>query len=457
MDNNDSPDVDGYSVSLISTRLKELSHSSDNSAKDVLPLCRNLLNEAFLSLNTPIYAKQMALGTVDNNLGLIKPYALLKAKDHREPDGSTLLSLVEYMLSIIRTHGPQDLDVNFPASILSSDPYAAPFHISCKNIIFCLEELKELLKRADGNQDTNLEMHMLSPFLNTKYFCFTFRKERLRILRFFYPFRRVNYLSESSHALLANVTQEETIGGMKDSLLLEKYIDDANTSLERHKKELTSKIDCPGKITLHDKFKSIIIYLLKFIEFTDVKHFDENEEFVGKILNNLEGFYYILKTSSLTEVLNPEDENMIEYVKDIIFASNKALMRETNCSLLVKNLKQLKKVAYQMWHVCLKQMSKHPWAAEFEMDEMSNSLSKLLLIDVISDTSLGHWKLKFVSLTNQEEILTKCPYDKCCICDTPFVDADGNTKSRDIAVLSRCPHLFCTTCLAKSFAASESE
>ena len=453
MDNNhDSPNVDEYPVSVISTRLKELSVSSDNSAINILPLCSNLLNEAFLSPNTPEYAKQMALGTVDNHFGRIKPYTLLKAKDHREPDGTTLLNLVENMLSIIRTHGPQDLNVSIHESILSSDPYAAPFNISCKNIIFSLEEFKELLKRADGNQETNLETRMLSPFLNTVYFCFTLRQERLRILRFFYPFRQVNNLSGSSYALLAKVTQEETIGGMKDSLLLEKYIDDANTSLERHKKELSCKIDCPGKITLHDKFKSIIIYLLRFIEFTDVKNFDETEEFGEKILNNLEGFHYILKTSSLTEVLNPENENMIEYFKDIIFASNKAFMRESNCSSLAKSLKQLKHEAYQLWHMCLKQMSRHPWATEHDIF-FEYPLRKVLLVDVITEPSTKHWKLKFASLTNEEEILNECPYDECCICNAPFVDADGDTKSRDIAVLSRCPHLFCVPCLVKSFGA----
>ena len=450
--NNDSPNVGGYSVSVISTRLKELSVSSDNLAKDTLPLCRNLLNEAFLSLNTPEYTKQIALLTVDTNLGLIKPYTLLKAKDHREPDGTTVLSLLEYMLSIVRTHGLQDLDVSIHESILSTDP-RAPFNISCQNIIYCLEEFKELLKRADGNQDTDLETHILSPFLNTEYFCTTLRKERLGILRFFYPFQRVNDLSDSSHALLANVTQTETFGGMKDSLLLEKYIDDANTSLESHKKELSCKIDCTGKITLHDKFKSIIIYLLRFIEFTDVKNFDENEEFVEKILNNLDGFYYILKTSSLTEVLNPENENMIEYFKDIIFASNQALMQETDCSLLVKKLQQLIKVAYQLWHMCLKQMSVHPaWATEYDIF-FEYPLRTLLLVDVVTEPSTKHWKLKFASLTNQDEILNECPYDECCICNAPFVDADGNTESRDIAVLSRCPHLFCVPCLVKSFVA----
>ena len=457
MDNNtDSFNVDEYSVFTVLRRVQELSHLTDNFAIITLPLCRNLLNKAFLSLNSPEYSKIIALASIEFCFSQIKPYTLLKAKDHREQDGTTLLSIVEYMLSFIRTHGPQELDVNFHEIIISSDPCAELYKSTCKNVIACLEEFRELLKRADGNQFTDLELQRLSPFLSTEYFSLAPRNISLRILRFFYPFKRVRVLSDYSATSLANITEEETKGGMQDSLLLQKYIDNANTSLESHKKELSCKIDCPGKITLRDKFMSIIIYLLRFIEITDVKNFDETEEFGGKILNNLKGFYYILITSSLTEVLNPENENMIEYFKDIIFATNEALRRESNCSSLENILKKLKNVAYQLWHMCLKQMSTHPFAAECKIF-LDYQLRRVLQADVITEASLGHWKLKFASFTNKEEILAKCPYDECCICSVPFFEVDENSESSDIAVLPRCPHLFCITCLAKSLGASQSE
>ena len=430
--------------------------SPDSFAIGALHLCKNFLKKTLLSQNVTQRFKRAAFGAIDFCLNLIKPYTLLRAKDHIAPDGTSLLSHVEYMLSIIRSHGPQQLDdLNLQEDLQSLQLSEVNLKTNCKNIVVSLQEFEELLKRVDGNEAPNLDLNRPTPFLNTEYFSFTYENggERFQITRFFYPFERVRDLSEKSMETVFTNACEKIRGTEQYSVLFGKYLENASKFFESHTNELNSE-NHPTKLSVMDKCNFIITYLMKFNSFFDITNFDETNELDKKILYNMDGIFNILITLPLTEVLHPKtNKSMIAYFKDIIVASNISLRENPNCPRLVTILKSIKIVAYQLWHMCLKQVAKIERAAVCELFLESDTIE----VDVNTETSSMHWKLKFASFINKEEILAKCPYGDCCICDVPFGDVDEKSESEDIAVLPGCPHLFCVSCLEKSFEASESE
>ena len=433
--------------------------SPDSFAIGTLHLCKNFLEKTLLSQNVTLRFKRAAFGAIDFCLNLIKPYTLLRAKDHIAPDGTSLLSHVEYMLSIIRSHGPQQLDdLNFREDLQSSQITEVNLKTNCRNIVVCLQEFEELLKRVDGNEAPNLDLNRPTPFLNTEYFSFTYENEgdRFQITRFFYPFERVWNLSEKSMETIFSDIYEKIRGTEQYSVLFEKYLENASKFFESHTNELNSE-NHPTKLSVMEKCNFIITYLMKFNSFFDIINFDETNEIEKKILNNMDGICNILINLPLTEVLHPKtNKSMIVYFKDIIVAADISLWENPNCPRLVTMLKNIKIVAYQLWHMCLKQVAKIERAAVCELF-FEAQYKDTIEADVITEASSKHWKLKFASFINKEEILAKCPYGDCCICDVPFGDVDEKSESEDIAVLPGCPHLFCVSCLEKSFVATDSE
>ena len=427
---------------------------ADNLAEKTLSRCRNLLNKIFLSESATDSGKRMALETIDWVLNIIKPHTLIGEKD---TDRTTLLNVIDYMISIIETHGPPQLDdMNIIEDIISLRPTEIFLKVSCRNVILCLEEFKELLKRADGNQTTDHQLDDRSPFLGTEYFSFLPGEQTTRVERYFYPFEPVDLLSANSVIELTKIIDEETNRAIPNSLLLEKYIKKANVCLESHKNELSCENN-PLKMSLDEKFMTMIMYLMRFTELIDVGNFDENQELNKKVLNNLRDFYYILTTLPLTQVLKPIGaQKMISYFKDVIFASTIALTPPDSSyeSSLVQILMKLKTAAYQLWHMCLKQLAPLNKAAACVI-YLEYQAQMDIQADVITENSLSDWKVKFGRLANKEEVLSGCNLDSCCICFQPFVDEDTNSTPRDLAVLPKCIHLFCVECLEQSIAKSE--
>ena len=279
-------------------------------------------------------------------------------------------------------------------------------------------------------------------------------EETLRVERYFYPFEPVDLFSTNRAIELTKIIDEETNGAMPNSLLLEKYIKKANMCLESHKNELSCENN-PIKMSLDEKFTTMIMYLMRFTELIDVENFDENQEPNKKVLKNLKDFYYILTTLPLTQVLNPFDtQKTITYFKDVIFAITTALTPDQKYSSLVQILMKLHTAAYQLWHMCLKQETTVNKAAACVI-YLEYQAQMDIQADVITENSLSDWKVKFGRLANKEEVLSGCNLDSCCICFQPFVDEDTNSTPRDLAVLPKCIHLFCVECLEQSIAKSE--
>ena len=451
---NESTTFDEDAVFTVIVDMFEQLNLSDNLAERTLSRCRNLLNNVFLSESATDSDKRRAIEKIDLVLNLIKPYTLIGEKD---TDRTTLLTLIDYMISIIETHGsPQLDDTNIMEDIISLRPTEIFLKVSCRNVILCLEEFKEVLKRADGNQTTDHQLDYRSPFLTSEYFCFFFLSEEqtLRVERYFYPFEPVDLFSTNRAIELTKIIDEETNGAMPNSLLLEKYIKKANVCLESHKNELSCENN-PIKMSLDEKFTTMIMYLMRFTELIDVENFDENQEPNKKVLKNLKDFYYILTTLPLTQVLNPFDtQKTITYFKDVIFAITTALTPDQKYSSLVQILMKLHTAAYQLWHMCLKQETTVNKAAACVI-YLEYQAQMDIQADVITENSLSDWKVKFGRLANKEEVLSGCNLDSCCICFQPFVDEDTNSTPRDLAVLPKCIHLFCVECLEQSIAKSE--
>ena len=437
---------------FINDIIREQENVTDNHAERILSLCKNLLNKILLSKSATDSSKRKALFSIDSSLNQIKPYTLIGTKN---TDRTTLLSIIEYMISIIETYGPPQIDdISISQDIISLPPHEMYIRVYCRNIILCLQEFMEVLKRADGNQTTDHPVNGDSPFLNNEYFSFVSFPATMSIKRHFYPFDRVNSFSGNSIIKLKNIIDEEINGAMPNSLLLEKYIKKANVCLESHKNELNCE-DNPIKMSLDEKFMTIIMYLLRFPELIDVENFDKTQELNKKVLNNLEDFYYMLITLPLTQVLKPIDsQKMITYFKDIIYAGTIAKTRNANYpSPLEKILMKVNTAAYQLWHMCLKQETPYSYTAA-SVIILEHRIEKVSQAPFITANSWNDWKLKFALLANEEEVLSKCPFDTCCICLEPFVDEYANSVPRDLAVLPKCIHLVCVECLKQIIAES---
>ena len=137
---NESTTFDEDAVFTVIVDMFEQLNLSDNLAERTLSRCRNLLNNVFLSESATDSDKRRAIEKIDLVLNLIKPYTLIGEKD---TDRTTLLTLIDYMISIIETHGsPQLDDTNIMEDIISLRPTEIFLKVSCRNVILCLEEFK---------------------------------------------------------------------------------------------------------------------------------------------------------------------------------------------------------------------------------------------------------------------------------------------------------------------------
>ena len=450
---NESQTFDEWVITCISDIALVQENLTGNHPETILSLCGDLLGEVLFSQSATNSSQRMAFDSIDCFLNQIKPYTLIGTKN---TDRTTLLTITEYMISIIESHGPKEIDDNSIIQDIRSLPTPAMFlRVSCRNVILCLKEFEEVLRRADGGRTTYHELTSNSPFLSNEYFSFSFGQEKMSVKRYFYPFERVNSLSDNSIIELTNIIDEETNGAMPNSLLLEKFIKMANVCLESHNNELSCENN-PINMSLDERFMTMIIYLKIFPQLIDVENFDRTQELNKKVLNNLEDFYYMLTTLPLTQVLKPTNSpKMITYFKDIIFACTVAESPILNYrSPLVKILAKVKIAAYQLWHMCLKQETTLSKAAACVII-LEYRAQNIVLADVITNKSLNDWKLKFARLAYKEDVLSKCPNDTCCICLEPFVDKRTNSVPRDVAVLPKCIHLFCVDCLEQNIALSE--
>ena len=243
---------------------------------------------------------------------------------------------------------------------------------------------------------------------------------------------------------------------------MEKYVEDARSRINDHGIKLNDA-NCYTKRLLHIKFRSITRYLVRFTQLVNVKNFDRSKTLSKNILQNLDGFSYMLYSLPLVAIFNLSYLKwVVIYVKDIIYAIYLVLRVKTNCNLLHGKLNKLKTVSYQLWHMCLKQLSSYSrdvWY-EFVLEIIPSGNSvKVYEANVITEESREFWNKKFGEMKSKKDVLKNWKEEECNVCYTKNADLLNEDLNLwyfpDIAVLPDCVHFFCIPCLTMIFKYSE--
>ena len=137
---------------------------------------------------------------------------------------------------------------------------------------------------------------------------------------------------------------------------MESYINDANSSLQNHKKNLLE-----GKPLTENYIEAKLIaikdYLIAFRTRLFHNYFQPDRETEIQIIDNLNGMSFIIHSFPLTQVLQPSSyDPKLKYLKKILVFAHK-IFNDRNISCSVRDpARKLAIVAFQLRNICLKYM-----------------------------------------------------------------------------------------------------
>ena len=415
-------------------------------ALTLLSSFKNVIKWAILDPNPSIAEKCAKLNQIDDLLNDIRPTLLIKQKDHRSDDGTTIEQLVDGMLAFIQANGPEPVDIKtFMEEQEKAEDPSVPLEVhirsSLANIVHCLKEMKEVLARADGDLDKNFEMGEESPFLKAEYITARKSFDRLYVRVEYYPSNL--YLTQSEKCNKNSTKMIDWADFIKnDRDFMAKYTEEVDFLIENHIEKFYDR-----EYLTNESIDTVLMaaydYLGHFKTRVNINQFNDEMELEMKILSNIDGFSFMLHSLPMNKIFVNETENF----EDLIGISDEILSVVENISLH-KKLTKLKTVAVQMLNINGKNCSGGRAIDRRTHKIFPLSLDKMMKPDVITKRSSKDWKNKFETIKTKEDVLKSCYHDKCCICFDKFADIleNSSTSDGDLAILPKCLHVFCIGC-----------
>ena len=389
-------------------------------------------------------AKYVKLIKIYIELSSIKPYNLVLA--HKK--SNIPKKIIEKLLSLIKKKKSERVEDLVEELKMFNDP-TIPNEVHVKtcfsNILNCLNEMKEVISRVDGNFDKQFEISDESPFLFSEYIHFLHHAQELYISRLRYPLERVWMMSENCKRSLSSIATEIK---SFDSDPSEEAIQTNNAdTLSDYLKTNGYFTQQFTKTSIQNSLTLVTKYLTHLKRNMSIRDMGEVDDLPNSTLSYLENFSFLLHSLPLTKVLRPENNGwVIEGLKDIIYAADQIITEKAINSSLSRSLTKLKLSAYQLWHMSLLQTSSG-------MDEVLH----LILISERAKWGIrikkvlqisSDWLGKFENQKSNKDILESCPYNECCVCFTNFAKMmEQPHKTARLAALAKCPHLICLQCL----------
>ena len=455
---NNVPQADDYKIAQnhFSNRLNawEMYYYEGYSLK-VFSSVKKILKSIVTTTEQSIRLKLYHLARIDTLVYCTPPTKLLKDRNCRGDDGTTLQELIESTLSFIQSNGPPTIDIEtFVVELENVQELLVPSEVYIRviftNIVHCLQEMKEVLERADGTLDEMFEFGEESPFLNTNFIDYQFEGNKMYVFRQFYRDDHYSEISEECNEHLTKVCEPVDLIENCHKFMA-KFTQKVNFLIANHKKNFYDE-DYINEHSVHDLLAKVIEYLSHFKMRINIEQFSEEQELEKSILSTIDGLSFILHSLPLDKLLHlfiNSTSAVKQRLKNILCIIRDILLIVTNGSLRAK-LSKLRMVVLQIWNINGKDSVTGSRASD---SELYTELNKYLVTqaDIVTSKSLQDWKLKYEDNKTNGDILKSCPHDKCYVCFEKFADLlEDSPTSGDLAVIHSCLHLFCLRCMEET-------
>ena len=445
-------------------------NGSPEEAHDMLVLTSDMVKKV-LHEDFQHDLKVSALQILDKGLNKIDPYSVILCVNRNSESGVSTLQIIDELISLIDGHGHLLIDCEEVAQrvkIIRDPEFLDQLKMSSSlnNIKFVLDEMKDLLLRAKGNSPKSI--NSIDTFRSDTSLVRIDSENRLNIVRYDYftiqEIQKSKLYHETHSTVLCNKSLEA-----RDAGTMKYCFDLADEYIKFHQNVSQSY---PDGAYIKKTLRFIITYMYYIRTYLYNSKCDKTK-IKSKIANNIQEFACILYNFPLLTILRAENKNwIVEYLNDVTYVVHPIYFRETQAyfpSMVRDPLNSIWLAIRQLYNICLKNFK--PWLLMKSSIETQlliqpqglsrsesggqpaghNSISKVSSISletVVLERFFEVWKNKFEKLKYVNDVLAKCPDDKCCICLEKFADIIGNTsKSADLAVLPTCYHLFCSKCL----------
>ena len=473
------------------------------SILEVLILSRNIVKKIFKEGTNPA-SEITAVNAVNTCLKIIKPYTIVCSANQKMADGTSILQLVNELISFIVTKYPplrtfeqmkHQLENGSFKGIDSDDKLS----ISFNNINTLLGEMKELLQRSNGDLEKQIIKH--GSFWCSPYILRVVNEEKdFMILRRSFEFGEKLELSGICHNN-NNFMFNEKYLDVNNPNNFESYIELCENRVEFHTKTLSNKIYDFGTPYLKNTLSFTFNFLSAFESY--IRAGEHVPSIIEKITSNLDGLTKVIYSLPLLKVLKPQNEDWIlQYLDDVSYNVESLLTKDnypTFKGVLWVKLTMVWFAVRQLHSICLKQfkplslqskllrdyrhLRRHiygqskiiisePAASvkdksshrtifssslesifdqlEIETGDKMNSFEYVYKdISALSKETLNNWKPKFSALKCKNDVLHMSLQDSCYICNRKFDDIMSKSSKGDLAVIAKCLHLMCLDCLEK--------
>ena len=423
----------------------------------LLDVCKISLENVFTHHYVNLETEAYTLRLVENCLEIMCPRWFLNADELNRIAGHALHEKINYMKNLIKSQNLQDYSFEtLIEDIESYEDSTYPLQIEYKllvsNIMHRLDELTVLAKRMFGDPNENFEISENSPFVNTGYMRLYEESGKFLVVKEFYKNAKINELSKL-YKTLSRKLSKPTKSDQNNRSRMEKCIIKARTRLLEHKKNFNE-----DRFWFHFDGMSqmwyVAYYLLQLANLINVKHFDVEKEMEKQILENIDGFSFIIHSMPFREIVDMFTKcNGWDAIRNIIYATDKILENEPNSADLVEKLKKLKIVSCQLFNICMiEELREIAMSSEIVHEKNIPFIStERILPNIIPEDLSDDWKIKFELEKSEKEVLDNCPHDQCYVCREKYADILANSpeSNGNLAVLVKCQHLTCVPCIEK--------
>ena len=419
--------------------------------KSIRALVKRIFEEK--SLRSEI--KSFVLTHVLNALDSCPLHALALTRRGTRREGSVILAEISRIKKLINSKGPTPMAID--ALFTEFDGLSNPLctsenhvRIECWNILRLLDEIKEVLIRANGDWNQNFHPKYPEPFTPHSGFInfeVNARSGSAIVTYDEYTNSECKNLPAACSMALFEIHDIAPYSSniVPDYKILKQWIEKANHLICDHKYKPVHKKH-QKETTLCKKLIGVTAFLIQFKRHFIFELGDKNT-LENDILEILDDFCFMLHSLRLADVLNPSFDWMQNFLTGIVYAIDQIVQDNVHSSELDTKLRRLRWVAYQLWNMRFK-------------PKLNVNINRCVLVrttlkaDVMTtNSSLKNWEAKFDSIGSKDSILKNCPHDECCICYQKF--SRVLERLGDLAILPQCPHLFCLPCLKKTVAAKD--
>ena len=394
-------------------------------------------------------------------------YSIAKTRSGIRKDGWKFLNNIREIRQIILSQGREGLmHVNIDYILEEFQKIPNPKHFSetclkilCINTVRKLNQLEEILCRANGDPDPNFEFDYEGPFTpkDGLFYIDSMEEEEDGATLSYNPYSsyKINHVPTDFKNFPLEFDEDSSFDKLQksDHSKMQELIKKANYLLENHLTKFHREAYFTEKCMKH-MLSSIAAYLEHFNSVVDIKKFDEERPMERQILENVDGFSFIIHSLPLIELLRPSYAKWIDSkLAALIYIINKLMAKKLQCWELCMRLMKLRRIVCQLWN--LEKETKPGFNGEASKYVESKTVLQANIMT--TEKSYKTWTPKFKEEETKEVLLAKCPHDECMVCYDKFDEImEKNSKSRDLAVLPSCSHLFCSRCLESVVSASGS-